>query len=99
MAQGGSDGSSRVGPDFNLPDDILSVIPADPYDQLDLARKITSMAIASRVSKLETDAGRLQQKLQEKDRRIVELEDKVSDLETAYEEAELRLKITREDNV
>ncbi|XP_073302370.1 uncharacterized protein At4g15545 isoform X4 [Primulina huaijiensis] len=98
MAQGGNDGS-RVGPDFNLPDDVLSVIPADPYDQLDLARKITSMAIASRVSKLETEAGRLQQKLQEKDRRIVELEDKVSELETAYEEAELRLKITREDNI
>lgn len=98
MAQGGSDGS-RVGPDFNLPDDILSVIPADPYDQLDLARKITSMAIASRVTKLETDAGRLQLKLQEKDRRIVELEDKVSELEAAYEEAELRLKITREDNM
>ncbi|XP_075505609.1 uncharacterized protein At4g15545 isoform X2 [Primulina tabacum] len=98
MAQGGNDGS-RVGPDFNLPDDVLSVIPADPYDQLDLARKITSMAIASRVSKLETEAGRLQQKLQEKERRIVELEDKVSELETAYEEAELRLKITREDNI
>ncbi|KZV36258.1 hypothetical protein F511_14276 [Dorcoceras hygrometricum] len=98
MAQGGSDGC-RVGPDLNLPDDILSVIPTDPYDQLDLARKITSMAIASRVSKLETEAGRLQQKLQEKDRRIVELEDKVSELETAYEEAELRLKSTHENNM
>ncbi|XP_073298997.1 uncharacterized protein At4g15545-like isoform X2 [Primulina huaijiensis] len=98
MAKGGSDGS-RAGPDLNLPDDILSVIPADPYDQLDLARKITSMAIASRVSKLETEAGRLQKKLQEKDRRIVELEDKVSELQTAYEEADLRLNITREDNI
>ncbi|XP_073134910.1 uncharacterized protein At4g15545-like [Henckelia pumila] len=94
MAQGGS----GVAPDLNLPADILSVIPADPYDQLDLARKITSMAIASRVSKLETEAARLHQKLQEKDLRIVELEDKVSELETSHEEAELRLKITREDN-
>ncbi|KAI3456696.1 hypothetical protein Pfo_013359 [Paulownia fortunei] len=98
MAHGGGDGI-RVGPDFNLPDEILSVIPTDPYDQLDLARKITSMAIASRVTKLETEAGRLRQKLHEKDRLIEELEDKVSQLEGAYQDAELRLKITREDNM
>lgn len=98
MAHGGGDGS-RVGPDFDLPDEILSVIPTDPYDQLDLARKITSMAIASRVTKLETEAGRLRQKLHEKDRYVEELEDKVSQLEGACQDAELRLKITREDNV
>ncbi|KAL2245120.1 uncharacterized protein At4g15545 [Sesamum indicum] len=96
MADGGG---GRVGPDFNLPDEILSVIPTDPYDQLDLARKITSMAIASRVSKLETEAGRLRQKLHEKDRLIEELEDKVSQLDSAYQDAELRLKLTREDNM
>ncbi|KAM7499107.1 hypothetical protein LguiA_023521 [Lonicera macranthoides] len=87
------------GPDFHLPDEILSVIPTDPYDQLDLARKITSMAIASRVSKLESEAGRLKQTLYEKDRVIVELEDRVSELQQAYDEADLRLKITREDNM
>ncbi|KAK4439590.1 hypothetical protein Salat_0293900 [Sesamum alatum] len=96
MADGGG---GRIGPDFNLPDEILSVIPTDPYDQLDLARKITSMAIASRVSKLETEAGRLRQKLQEKDRLVEELEDKVSQLDSAYQDAELRLKLTREDNM
>lgn len=94
---GGND--SRVGPDFNLPDEILSVIPTDPYDQLDLARKITSMAIASRVTKLETESGRLRQKVLEKDRLIEELEDKVSQLAGAYQDSELRLRITREDNV
>ncbi|PIN09779.1 hypothetical protein CDL12_17633 [Handroanthus impetiginosus] len=98
MAHGGGNGSG-VGPDFNLPDEILSVIPTDPYDQLDLARKITSMAIASRVTKLETEAGRLAQKLREKDRLIEELEDRVAQLEGAYQDAELRLKITREDNM
>ncbi|GER52766.1 oxygen sensor histidine kinase NreB [Striga asiatica] len=98
MAHGGGDGN-RVGPDFNLPDEVLAVIPTDPYDQLDLARKITSMAIASRVSKLETEAARLRQKLSEKDRLIEELEDKVSQLEGAYQDAELRLKLTREDNM
>ncbi|KAL0363028.1 UNVERIFIED_CONTAM: hypothetical protein Scaly_1258000 [Sesamum calycinum] len=94
-----ADGGGRIGPDFNLPDEILSVIPTDPYDQLDLARKITSMAIASRVSKLETEAGRLRQQLHEKDRLIQGLEDKVSQLDSAYQDAELRLKLTREDNM
>lgn len=98
MAHGGGDGA-RACPDFDLPDEILSVIPTDPYDQLDLARKITSMAIASRVTKLETDAGRLRQKLQDKDRLIEELEDKVAQLDGAFQDAEFRLKITREDNM
>lgn len=100
MASGGGDGGRAVaGPDFDLSDEILSVIPTDPYDQLDLARKITSMAIASRVTKLETEAGRLRQKLLEKDRLVEQLEDKVAQLEGAYQDAEFRLKITREDNV
>ncbi|CAK9174981.1 unnamed protein product [Ilex paraguariensis] len=91
--------SCGSGPDFHLPDEILSVIPTDAYDQLDLARKITSMAIASRVSKLESEVGWLRQKLNEKDRVVVELEDKASQIEQAYQEAELRLKITHEDNM
>ncbi|KAG6416363.1 hypothetical protein SASPL_123791 [Salvia splendens] len=96
MARGGEDGGR---PDFDLPAEILSVIPTDPYDQLDLARKITSMAIASRVTKLETEAGSFRQKLQEKDRLIQQLEDKVAQLDGAYQDAEFRLKITREDNL
>ncbi|XP_055823077.1 uncharacterized protein At4g15545-like isoform X2 [Solanum dulcamara] len=93
-------GSSRSdGPDFHLPDEILSVIPTDPYDQLDLARKITSMAIASRVTILESEMGRLRQKLNGKDRVILDLEDKVSQLEQACHNAELRLNITLQDNM
>ncbi|OIS96736.1 PREDICTED: uncharacterized protein At4g15545-like [Nicotiana attenuata] len=95
-----SGSSSRSGgPDFHLPDEILSVIPTDPYDQLDVARKITSMAIASRVTNLESEMGRLRQKLHDKDRVILDLEDKVSQLEQACHAAELRLNITLQDNV
>ncbi|CAI9088005.1 OLC1v1022232C1 [Oldenlandia corymbosa var. corymbosa] len=97
---GGETGRSSAGaPDFYLPDEILSVIPTDPYEQLDLARKITSMAIASRVTKLESESGRLRQKLYEKDRVVVELEDKVAHLQQAFQEAELRLKITLDENM
>ncbi|PIN04522.1 hypothetical protein CDL12_22940 [Handroanthus impetiginosus] len=98
MAHGGEDGN-RIEPGFDLPVEILSVIPTDPYDQLDLARKITSMAIASRVTNLESEAENLRQKLHDKDRRIQELEDKVSRLESGYKEAELRLRVAHEENM
>lgn len=91
--------SQSNGPDFNLPDEILAVIPTDPYDQLDLARKITSMAIASRVSNLEADMVRMKQKLHEKELTIFNLQEKLTHLEHANQEAESRLKIALDDNV
>jgi hypothetical protein len=90
---------SSVEPDFDLGDEILAVIPTDPYDQLDLARKITSMAIASRVSKLESEVAHMRHKLFEKDRLVVELEDRVSRLDHAYQESQSRLKIAVDENV
>ncbi|KAJ4980972.1 hypothetical protein NE237_031809 [Protea cynaroides] len=98
MTQTSSNSSGGSGTDFHIPDEILSVIPMDPYDQLDLARKITSMAIASRVSKLESESGRLRQKILEKDRLIVELEEKVLRLEEAFRESDERLRVVLEDN-
>ncbi|KAI3960540.1 hypothetical protein MKW92_053628 [Papaver armeniacum] len=86
------------GTDFHLSDEILSVIPTDPYDQLDLARKITSMAIASRVSKLESENGRLRQKILEKDRLIFDLEEKVSQLDQDFQQVDSRLRIVIEEN-
>lgn len=91
--------SGGSGPDFNLSDEMLAVIPTDPYDQLDLARKITSMAIASRVSKLESEVSRLRQMMYEKDRMSFDLEEKVSQLERAYQESESRLKTVIDENV
>ncbi|KAF8412748.1 hypothetical protein HHK36_000717 [Tetracentron sinense] len=91
--------SSGNGTDFHLPDEILSVIPTDPYSQLDLARKITSMAIASRVSQLESESGRLWQKISEKDQVICELKEKVSKLELAFQETDSRLRVILEENI
>lgn len=89
---------SDGGPDFDLTEEILAVMPTDPYDQLDLARKITSMAIASRVSKLESDVARSKQKLYDKDRIIFELEEKVIRLDRSCQEADSRLKIVLDEN-
>ncbi|KAF8026879.1 hypothetical protein BT93_F3389 [Corymbia citriodora subsp. variegata] len=87
------------GPDFELAEEILAVMPTDPFDQLDLARKITSMAIASRVSKLESDVARSKQKLHDKDRIIYELEEKVIHLDRSYHGADSRLKIVLDENM
>lgn len=86
-------------PDFGLPDEVLAIIPSDPYDQLDLARKITSIAISSRVSILESEVDLMREKINEKDRLMQELEQKVLRLQKALQDSEYRLKISLDDNV
>jgi hypothetical protein len=78
--------------DFHLPDEILAVIPTDPYGQLDLARKITSMAIASRVSRLEADVARLRCDLADRDHAE-------ADLRARLAEADARLLAALDENV
>lgn len=85
--------------DFELSEEVLSVIPMDPFEQLDLARKITSMAIASRVTNLDSEVVELRRKLQDKESVVRELEEKASRLERDCREADSRLKIVLEDNV
>ncbi|GMN56528.1 hypothetical protein TIFTF001_025637 [Ficus carica] len=57
------------------------------------------MAIASRVSKLEAEVGRMKQKLYEKDRLVFDLEDKLSRLQLANSDAESRLKLVLDENI
>ncbi|XP_047150945.1 uncharacterized protein At4g15545-like [Vigna umbellata] len=92
-------GSVSNAVEFDLPDEILAVIPTDPYQQLDLARKITSMAIASRVSALEADTSRLRNKLQEKDRIIHDLEERLSSLTRACHQSDSTLNNALNDNI
>ncbi|CAA6658043.1 unnamed protein product [Spirodela intermedia] len=85
--------------DFRVPEEILAVIPTDPYEQLDLARKITSMAIASRVSRLEGETGRLRQSVAEKDSLIDELQGRLAQLDKLFQEADARLRTSLEENI
>ena len=78
-----------VGPTFGLPDEILLVIPMDPYEQLDLAQKIMSMALASRMLKLESKVGHMRQWLHEKDQALFDLEEWLNSLKRAYQEAQM----------
>ncbi|KAH1121299.1 hypothetical protein J1N35_004459 [Gossypium stocksii] len=57
------------------------------------------MAIASRVSKMEGEMGRMRAKMYEKDHIIFELEDKLSTLQQLNQDAESRFKIAFEENI
>ncbi|KAF8681714.1 hypothetical protein HU200_045147 [Digitaria exilis] len=85
--------------DFALPDEVLAALPRDPYEQLDLARRITALAVAGRVSGLEREAGRLRADAAEKDRENAELRERVGLLDTALQETNARLRAALEDNI
>ncbi|KAL6893599.1 hypothetical protein ACP4OV_007697 [Aristida adscensionis] len=85
--------------DFALPDEVLAALPRDPYEQLDLARRITAMAVAGRVSGLEREAARLRAEAAGRDRENGELRDRVSLLDATLQETNARLRAALEDNI
>ncbi|XP_074567648.1 uncharacterized protein At4g15545-like isoform X3 [Curcuma longa] len=89
---------ARDATDFHLPDDLLAVIPVDPYDQLDLARRIASLAITSRVSHLEGEADRLRQMITDRDLVIEDLNSKIAGLDRLVQVSDARLRDIDEEN-
>ncbi|PWZ33649.1 Uncharacterized protein Zm00014a_031860 [Zea mays] len=81
-----------------LPDAIAAALPPDPYEQLEVARKITAVAVASRASRLELEASRLRQRLADRDRLAAELADRAAKLEQALRDADARLRSALDDN-
>ncbi|KAG2600995.1 uncharacterized protein At4g15545-like [Panicum virgatum] len=83
-------------------DAIVALLPPDPYEQLEVARKITAVAVAvavaARASRLELEAARLRQSLSDRDRVAAELADRVARLELALRDAEARLRGALDDN-
>jgi hypothetical protein len=85
-------GDGAEATDFVLPDELLAALPQDPYEQLDLARHITALAVSGRVSGLEREAGRLRAEGAGKDRENAELRERVVLLDTALQETNARLR-------
>lgn len=85
-----------AGSTFDLPEEVLQVIPSDPFEQLDVARKITSLAISTRVSDLESEHSALRAQLAEKDSRIAELQ---SQIESIYSSLSDKLAQAQADKV
>ncbi|XP_027192396.2 uncharacterized protein At4g15545-like [Cicer arietinum] len=71
------------GSKFGLPEDVIQVLPSDPFEQLDLARKITSIALMTRVNALELESSELRAKIAKKDRLIEELQSQLESLDTS----------------
>ncbi|CAN4112823.1 unnamed protein product [Withania somnifera] len=68
--------------EFDLPEEVLSVLPSDPFDQLDLARKLTSIALSTRISSLESDVAALRHLLSERDDIISDLHCQLDSLDS-----------------
>ncbi|XP_038991676.1 uncharacterized protein At4g15545-like isoform X2 [Hibiscus syriacus] len=83
-----SDGSTST---FDLPDEILRVLPSDPFEQLDVACKITSIALSTRLSSLEAESSSLQFKLAEKDQKIAHLHAQIEALDASLSQTSEKL--------
>lgn len=99
MSKNIGNGVMMNGGEFELPQEVLQVLPSDPYEQLDVARRITAMAVAARVSKLESETGKLRQKLTEKEHIIYGLQERVVEAETTLQETSARLSHALDEQV
>ncbi|OAY71425.1 Uncharacterized protein ACMD2_16692 [Ananas comosus] len=86
-------------PDFGLPEEVLAVLPSDPFEQLDVARKITSIALAGRVSRLESEAARLRQRLAEKDDLVADLRAQLETLDASLADLSHQLAQAQEEKL
>ncbi|KAK9065573.1 hypothetical protein SSX86_014974 [Deinandra increscens subsp. villosa] len=68
---------------FDLPPEVLQVLPSDPFQQLDVARKITSIALSSRVSALESESSDLRQQLADREAVIADLYSQIDSLDSS----------------
>ncbi|GKA20099.1 putative WAT1-related protein [Tanacetum coccineum] len=71
---------------FDLPSEVLEVLPSDPFEQLDLARKITSVALFTRISALESESSVLRDQLADRDVVVEDLRAQVESLNVALSE-------------
>lgn len=77
--------------EFDLPEEVLGVLPSDPFAQLDVARKITSIALSTRVSALESEASVLRDQLTDKDHIIADLNSQIESLDASLSDTADRL--------
>lgn len=80
----------------DLPSEVLSILPSDPFEQLDLARKIVAVAFEKR---LQSENGNLRAELSQREREVKDLRDKVRDLESSLKNTNERLSSALEEQV
>lgn len=87
------------GSNFDLPEEVLQLLPSDPFEQLDVARKITSIALSTRVSALESESSDLRAILSEKDDIIAELQSQIESLDASLSETADKLAALEQEKV
>lgn len=87
------------GLNFDLPEDVVQVLPSDPFEQLDVARKITSIALSTRVKALELESSELRAKIAEKDELIAELQSQLESLDVSLSQTADNLVRAEQDKV
>lgn len=87
------------GAKFDLPEEVLQVLPSDPFEQLDVARKITSIALSTRVSALESESYDLRARLAEKDHLIADLHAQIDSLDASLAQATDKLAVVEHEKV
>lgn len=88
-----------AGPNFDLPEEVLEVLPSDPFEQLDVARKITSIALSTRVSALESEASLLRSNLTDRDNIIADLQCQIEELDASLSDSNDKLARAADEKV
>ncbi|CAN0856080.1 Uncharacterized protein At4g15545 [Linum grandiflorum] len=94
---GSGGGGGGGGVTFDLPEEVLGVLPSDPFEQLDVARKITSIALSTRVSALESESASLRSQLLDRDNLIADLHSQIDSLSADLSSASDRLSLADQD--
>jgi hypothetical protein len=87
------------GGELELSQELMAVLPSDPSLQLDMARRITARAVAARMSKLETETGRLRQKLAEKEHVLLSLQERMVQAQIALQETNAKILLSMDEQV
>ncbi|BAT77203.1 hypothetical protein VIGAN_01529900 [Vigna angularis var. angularis] len=82
---------------FDLPEEMMQVLPSDPFHQLDVARKITSIALSTRVNSLESELSTLRTQIADKDNLIADLQSQIDSLDASLSETADKLLLAEQD--
>ncbi|KAL4592901.1 hypothetical protein LXL04_005908 [Taraxacum kok-saghyz] len=68
---------------FDLPPEVLEVLPSDPFEQLDIARRITSIALCTRITSLESESSALRDELNDRELVVEDLQTQIDSLNSS----------------
>ena len=95
----GESGGSATNLNFDLPEEVVQVLPSDPFQQLDVARKITSIALSTRVNTLESELSSLRAQIADKDNLLAAPQSQLDSLDASLSQIADQLLQTEQDKV